>query len=170
ATGLSSTTNTIVTGTPTVTTNYVITGTDGNGCVSTGNASILVNTLPIITATSGTICTGQTTTLTASSTNIGTTYNWTPATGLGSTTGAIVTANPTVTTTSQNYSYTIIGTDANGCVNVGSSHVLVYSLPVVIVTSATICMGQQTATLTASGASTYSWIPTNSLSNSTGAV
>ncbi|HXP51149.1 MAG TPA: PKD domain-containing protein, partial [Bacteroidia bacterium] len=67
------------------------------------------------------------------------------------------------------YSYVVTGTDGNGCVSTGSSHVLVYSLPVVTVTSGTICSGQQTATLTASGASAYSWIPSNTLSNSTGA-
>ena len=165
ATGLSSTTNTTVTGTPTVTTNYIITGTDANGCIGTGNASILVNALPTITATSGTICTGQTTNLTASG---GVTYSWTPATGLASTTGAAVAASPTVGTTQQTYSYTIIGTDANSCISSGSSEVLVYPLPLISVTSSTICMGQQTATLTASGASTYAWSPYTTLSNSTG--
>jgi len=120
ATGLSSTTNTVVTGTPTVTTNYVITGTDGNGCISTGNASILVNGLPTITATSGTICVGQTTNLTASG---GSTYTWTPATGLLPTTGATVAASPVFT---QNY--TVTSTDVNGCVSTGSSNVLVYGL------------------------------------------
>jgi gliding motility-associated-like protein len=167
ATGLSSTTTTVVTGTPTVSTNYTITGTDGNGCIGVGNASILVNILPTITATSGTICTGQTTTLTASG---GVTFTWTPTTGLSSANGSPMVANPTVTTTSQNYTYTVKGTDGNGCIDSTSSQVLVYPLPVVTATRDSICMGQQVAVLHASGASTYTWTPSNTLSSSTGAT
>jgi type IX secretion system substrate protein len=54
-----------------------------------------------ITVNSDTICEGNSTTLTA----VGaTTYTWSPATGLSTTTGSMVVANPTVTTI-----YTIIG-------------------------------------------------------------
>src|SRR6185437_4054899 len=48
-----------------------------------------------ITVNSATICAGATTTLTAGGAN---TYTWSPATGLSTTTGSVVIANPTVTT------------------------------------------------------------------------
>ncbi|MHB8260674.1 MAG: PKD domain-containing protein [Bacteroidia bacterium] len=158
---LSSNTGTTVTGTPTTTTGYVITGTDANGCINTGTTSVTVNTLPTITATSGTICVGeQTATLTA---NGASTYTWAPATGLTPTTGSVVVANPSST---QNY--TITGTDANGCINTGITSVVVNSLSTITATSGTICVGQQTATLTAGGAVTYTWNSAATLSSNTG--
>ncbi len=59
-----------------------------------------------VTPSAATICSGQTTTLTANGAN---SYSWLPTTGLSSSTSAIVTANPTTTTT-----YTVTGT-FNGC-------------------------------------------------------
>ncbi|MEO8760862.1 MAG: PKD domain-containing protein, partial [Bacteroidia bacterium] len=46
--------------------------------------------------------------------------------------------------------------------------VTVNPLPTVTVNSSTICVGQQTATLTAGGASTYIWSPSATLSNNIG--
>lgn len=158
-TGLSSTTGASVTANPTVTTNYTITGTSAAGCVNTATTSVTVVTNPTVTVNSGTICIGASTTLNA---NGAVTYTWSPATGLSSTTGASVTANPTVTT-----SYTITGT-AGTCTTSGTATVTVNPLPVVTVNSSTICLGQQTATLTAGGAVTYSWSPATDLSSSTG--
>nr|MBK9653158.1 gliding motility-associated C-terminal domain-containing protein [Bacteroidota bacterium] len=66
--------------------------------------------MPIITAgTDVLICNGASTTLTASG---GITYVWSPSVGLNATTGNPVAANPTTQTT-----YTVTGTDANGCSN-----------------------------------------------------
>lgn len=59
-----------------------------------------------VTPASATICNGNSTTLTANGAN---SYSWLPTTGLSSSTSAIVTANPTTTTT-----YTVTGT-FNGC-------------------------------------------------------
>jgi hypothetical protein len=56
-----------------------------------------------------TICNGQTTSLTA--TGSGYDYAWSPGTGLSATTGSVVDANPTATTT-----YTVVATDTTtGC-------------------------------------------------------
>jgi len=159
ATGLSSTTGASVTANPTVTTNYTITGTDANGCVNTNTTSVTVVTNPTVTVASATICINSSTTLNA---NGATTYTWSPGTGLSSTTGASVTANPTVTTT-----YTITGT-AGTCTAVTTAIVTVNPLPVVTVNSGTICLGQQTATLTSGGASTYTWSPATGLSSANG--
>jgi len=160
ATGLSSANGSPVTATPTITTSYTVTGTDANGCVNTNTTSVTVNTLPIIILNNALICTGASTTLNAGGAS---TYAWAPGTGLSGTTGASVTANPTSTT-----NYTITGTDINGCFNSDTTSVTVVSNPTVSVASATICVGQQTATLTANGASTYVWSPATGLSSTTG--
>src|SRR5204862_2934084 len=103
--------------------------------------------LPIFSVSPVTICTGQSTTLTASGAN---TYTWSPSTSLSATTGSSVTANPNATTT-----YTIVG-DLNGCTGSTQVTVTVNPIPVVTVTTPDpICSGQS-VTLTANGAGTYS--------------
>jgi len=63
-------------------------------------------------------------------------------------------------TISGTYSYSFLVTDSLGCTS-SSSVVLYYSnVPFVSVNTATICLGE-TATLTAYGASNYTWIPSN---------
>lgn len=81
-----------------------------NGC--SGNPhdiTVTVKPLSTITVTPSamTMCSDSTVTLTASGAS---NYSWSPATGLSATTGASVTAHPSVTTT-----YTITGSDANSC-------------------------------------------------------
>ncbi len=161
-TGLSATTGASVTANPTVTTTYTIGGVDANGCVNATTANVLVHPLPNVTVNGGLICAGGSMTLTA---NGATTYSWTPGTGLSATTGASVTANPATTT-----QYTVIGVDANGCVNGDSATVTVVNNPTVTATSGTICVGQGTTTLTASGATTYTWSPATGLSSTTGSA
>jgi len=94
---------------------------DPNQCGTATTISYLVNPLPTINVDDETICEGDFVTLTASG---ATTYVWSPGTGLSSTTGTTVTANPTTTTT-----YTVEGTDANGCVNSTTVDVNVNPLP-----------------------------------------
>jgi hypothetical protein len=87
----------------------VITYTNSNGCTAT--VTVTVNAKPTIAVTPSTpiINNGGSASLTASGAS---TYSWSPSTGLSATSGASVTANPTSSTT-----YTVTGTDANGCVN-----------------------------------------------------
>ena len=160
-TGLTPTGGSPVTGTPTTTTNYTVTGTDANGCTNIATSTITVNPLPPVAVNSSTICVGQeTATLTAAN---AITYTWNPAITLSSSNGSPVTGTPTTTT-----NYTVTGTDANGCVNTATSTIIVNPLPNITVNTATICVGQQIALLTASGASTYTWNPVNTLSGSFG--
>lgn len=162
-TGLSATTGSMVIGTPGSTQNYTVGGMDANGCINGTVTAITVNTLPTLTVNSSTICIGQqTATLTA---NGASTYTWSPGTGLNSSTGSVVTGTPIAT---QNY--TVSGTDLNGCFNDTTTSITVNPLPIITVNSASICLGQQTATLTANGATTYSWIPGTGLSATTGSV
>jgi PKD repeat protein len=164
ATGLSATTGATVTSTPTATTTYTVTGTNANGCTNTAMVTVTVNPLPTVThaPAAPSYCSGGSTSITASGAN---TYSWAPATGLSATTGATVTANPTVTTT-----YTITGTSAAGCTATNTVTVTVNPNPTVTVTpNQSICNGSNTS-LTASGATTYSWAPATGLSATTGAT
>lgn len=107
-----------------------------------------------VTPTTGTICNGGNVSLTAAG---GTSYTWSPATGLSSTTGATVTASPTTTTT-----YTVTGTGACGT-GTASATITVNPVPTTTAGSnSPICAGTTlnlTAT-TATGAS-YSWTGPN---------
>ena len=92
-----------------------------------------------------TICDGQSTNLTG---NGAVTYAW----STGATT-SVVSVSPNTSTT-----YTVVGS-ASGCSNTAVTSVIVNTLPTVTaVSSATsICPGYESATLTANGATTYSW-------------
>ena len=92
--------------TPTATTTYSVTGTDDNGCSSNADITITVNDLPTVLINGENPlavekCKNQDITLTASGAS---TYKWS---GSGST------ANPA--TFSAAGTYTVTGTDANGC-------------------------------------------------------
>ncbi|MCG3166652.1 MAG: hypothetical protein POELPBGB_02432 [Bacteroidia bacterium] len=164
ATGLSATTGANVSATPAATTTYTVTGTGANGCVNASTSTVTVNALPVVSVfpPATAICNGNSAVLTALGAN---TYTWSPATGLSATTGASVTASPATTTT-----YTVTGTDANGCVGTATITVTVNPLPNVAVNpvATAICDGNAT-TLNASGANTYTWSPATDLSATTGA-
>jgi uncharacterized protein YjdB len=152
-----------ITESPTATTTYTVTVTNANNCSATATQTITVNPLPTpaiavtetsgTTANDGTICIGASATMTASG---GTTYLW----STGATTAAI-TESPTATTT-----YTVTVTNANNCSATATQTITVNPLPTpaiaVTETSGTaandaiICVGAS-ATMTASGGSTYLW-------------
>lgn len=104
---------------PTSTNTYTVTGTDANACVNTATTTVTVNPIPIVLAnsTSATVCEGSSVTLTGSG---ATTYVWT-----GGVTDA-VSFIPASTNT-----YTVTGTDGNGCVNTATITVSVNSNPIV---------------------------------------
>jgi hypothetical protein len=130
---------------PTTATIYTVTGTDANGCSNTATYAVTVNALPNVTVTGNTaICSGDSTLLTASGAS---TYVWNTA----ETTSSIYAAPTTATT------YTVTGTDANGCSNTATYAVSVNALPTVTVSgNAVVCFGDSTL-LTANGALTYVW-------------
>ncbi|MES2386981.1 MAG: hypothetical protein V4543_03185 [Bacteroidota bacterium] len=164
ATGLSATTGATVTASPATTTTYTVTGSDGT-CPNTKTVTINVTTPPTIgaNALNANLCAGGSTTITA---NGGSTYTWSPATGLSATTGTTVTANPTVTTT---YTVTGVGTGTNTCTNTKTITINVAALPNIGATAADpiICTGSSTI-LTASGGTSYTWSPAAGLSATTG--
>ncbi|MBI3520890.1 MAG: choice-of-anchor L domain-containing protein, partial [Bacteroidetes bacterium] len=156
-TGLSATTGSAVTANPVVTTVYTITGATG-ACIGTGTSTVSITGSPTVTVNSGSVCSGNSLTLTATG---AANYTWSPATGLSATAGSVVVANPGSTIV-----YSILG--ANGsCTSTASSTVNVTTTPTVSVNSGSICSGSSLA-LNASGATTYSWSPSSSLNTSTG--
>jgi gliding motility-associated-like protein len=124
ATGLNTASGPTVLANPATTTVYTVTSTTG-GFTVTNTATVVVNPSPTITVNNATICQGANTTLTAAG---GTTYAWTPVTGLSSSVGSTVVASPGITT-----NYTVTGTDANGCTNTAIAVVGVNSAPVVTI-------------------------------------
>ncbi len=129
------------------------------GCTAAvGTTTVTINALPVVTTTPGgstSVCNGGSVTLTAAGAS---TYGWSPSTGLDTTTGATVHANPGSTTT-----YAVTGTDANGCQN--TTNVIVIVNPVLACSvspaSAGVCVGgSQTFTANPSGGTgpyTFSW-------------
>ncbi|MFL5753574.1 MAG: beta strand repeat-containing protein, partial [Bacteroidia bacterium] len=160
---LSSANGSPVTATPTITTTYVINSTDGNGCTNSNSVTINVNQLPniVLTPTSSTVCNGSTTSISASGAS---TYTWTPSATLSSANGTPVTATPTGPVT-----YTVNGTDLNGCQNSNTVSLGINPNPSILVSAAasSVCPGS-TTTLTAGGASTYTWTPSATLSSPNG--
>ncbi|MCP4522185.1 MAG: T9SS type B sorting domain-containing protein [Cytophagales bacterium] len=115
---------------PNTTTEYTVTSIDANGCENTNSATITVNPLPNVSATTtdADLCAGESTQLTASGAS---TYIW--DNGLSST--ATVNASPATTTT-----YTVTGRDANGCENTATQTITVTEIPVASLTlPSTIC-------------------------------
>lgn len=135
------TTNTISV-TPTSTTIYTVTGTT-NGCSNIKTATVTVNQLPSVSATSATICSGSTATLTATGAS---TYSWSNGSS-----SAGINVSPTVNT-----SYSVKGTSSAGCSKTVTVSVVVTSAPVITVNSSTICAGNST-TITATGVNTFTW-------------
>jgi gliding motility-associated-like protein len=129
---------------PSNTTTYTVTGTDGNGCQNTDATTLVVNTLPTISAPSDyAICNGESTTLNATG---GLTYSWDNGVSDG------ISFTPIGT-----QSYTVIGQDANGCQNSDAVTVTVNALPTITAPNFySICQGEST-TLTATGGVSYTW-------------
>ena len=96
--------------------------TDAGGCVSAATTSFTIN--PLVSVQAGAdvvVCLGSSVSLTAIN---AINYSWLPNQNLSATTGATVMASPLTTTT-----YTVTGTDANGCSSSDAVMVTVLPLP-----------------------------------------
>ncbi len=139
---------------PTANTTYTVTAMTGT-CTATAMVTVSVYPLPTVTVNQPTLCANSSATLTAGG---AVTYTWS--------TGAVmptVLVSPTVTTT-----YTVVGEDANGCMNFTVSTVTVSPSPTISVNSDAICSGSTTLTAVTSGTS-YTW-STNAGSANTASV
>ncbi|MFH2094318.1 MAG: hypothetical protein ABIJ16_01355, partial [Bacteroidota bacterium] len=145
---------------PASTTIYTVTVTNAAGCTDTDNVTVTVNALPVANAgADDDLCPGQSTVqLTATG---GTSYVWSPTTGLSNPNISNPIANPASTTT-----YTVTVTNAAGCTATDAVLVTVNSIPVANAgADDDLCPGQSTVQLSASGGTSYAWSPSTGLSN-----
>jgi uncharacterized delta-60 repeat protein len=123
---------------------YSVNILNNNACASQSTMSVTVNPLPSIAAGNDTsFCTSTSIQLCATG---GVSYAWTPSFGVSDTTIACPMFGPTSTTT-----YTVYGTDANGCTSSDTLTVSLYPLPSIPVIT------QNIAVLTSTAASGYQW-------------
>ncbi len=138
--------------TPASTTTYTVTGTDGSGCTNTDNVTVSIYTQPPVNAgPDQTICAGESAQLQASGASA---YVWSPAVTLSCAACPAPLAIPVANTT-----YQVIGTDVHGCVD--SDKVVISIIqkgPVGVGPGGDICAGESVQ-LSASGGSSYQWIP-----------
>ncbi len=131
---------------PTTTSNYMVTATTSFGCWDTASVLVAVRPAPAVTAnaTLTALCAGTADTLTGGG---AVSYVW--DNGITDSVPFI----PLTTTT-----YTVTGTDSNGCTAIASVTVIVNPLPNVVghVSADSICQGTAQV-LTGSGAVTYQW-------------
>ncbi|NDB33853.1 MAG: T9SS C-terminal target domain-containing protein [Flavobacteriia bacterium] len=129
---------------PAQTQTYTVTGVDATGCQNTATVTVTVNPAPAVSGgVNQNVCAGASVTLNGSG---AATYVWSNNVQNG------VAFTPTLTQT-----YSVIGTDANGCIDTAQVTVVVYGLPNVGAgQNQTVCAGSP-VTLTGTGASSYSW-------------
>jgi gliding motility-associated-like protein len=139
-----------------------VTGTSAAGCTATDSVDVTVNPLPVVqTIADTTICTAQNITL---STTGAQTYSWNPAIGLN---------NPNIAspvfsgTTGQ--TYTVTGTDINGCKNTDVVTIMISSPDSLKAPPSFSICGQQTIQLDGNNGTrvSYLWSPATYLSNAT---
>lgn len=139
---------------------YSVTATNSYGCSATASRGVIVHELPEVNITgTTTICRGSSTTLTATG---GNTYLW--STGDES---SMVVVEPM-----SSQAYVVTATNIYGCMSSAAKTVTVNSLPNITFSgNRTFCSGSST-TITASGASDYTWSTgahtSNVVLNSTG--
>lgn len=137
---------------------YTVTATNNiTGCSNNATTSFTINATPSVTvaSSSSSLCSGASATLTASG---AATYSWMPAGGASS----VAVVSPAANTV-----YTVTGTNP-GCSTTTTISLSVTPSPTVTaaVSPSVICAGS-TVSLTANGATTYSWMPNGSTSGTT---
>jgi gliding motility-associated-like protein len=139
-----------------------VTGTSAAGCSAIDSVDVTVNPLPVVqTINDTTLCLAQSITLTTTGAQ---SYSWSPATGLN---------NPNIAspvfigTTGQ--TYTVTGTDFNGCKNTDVVSVTIYSPEDFKSPPSFAICGQETIQLDGNNGTnvSYLWSPATWLSNPT---
>lgn len=138
---------------------YQVTATSAFGCETIDTFTVDVVPLPTIDAGfDDAVCLGNSATLTASGSGV--TYEWLPISAV------IPNDEPTGNVTpDQTTTYTVVTTDANGCVNQDSVTITVNQLPVInALRDTAITLGGE-ANLSANfpNASSYAWVPDTSI-------
>ncbi|MCC6372185.1 MAG: T9SS type A sorting domain-containing protein [Bacteroidia bacterium] len=138
-----------VTVSPSAPTLYSVVASNSIGCLAGSSQIVLVDPTPTVSllATDPLICVGGSSSITA--TGNGNTYNWSSG-GIGTS----ITVNPVLTTI---YTCTV-SNNANLCTSTETIEIGVFDPVLTIIGNTVICDGN-TTTLTANGATTYTWLP-----------
>lgn len=136
---------------PSSTHTYTVTGYFDNGCSSEDTIRVVVNSLPTVEAHTSisAVCEGDSVKLQGATTLLNTQMNYTWSYGVSDGLGFIPSSTKT---------YTVTGTDNNGCSDTDTVTVFVHSLPIVNATASaqTVCNGSS-VTLSGQGANSYNW-------------
>ena len=129
--------------------NFVVIGSDLNGCLDTASISVQVDQLPNVVASSSfnSICLGDSVLISASG---AVNYSWNN--------GVVNNSQFVSPTTTGNNSFIVTGTDINSCSNSDTISILVDNLPIAQVSASdtNICIND-TITLLSNAASNYQW-------------
>ncbi len=131
---------------------YTVTITDANGCFDTDEISVGITPSDFLLVSDDIeICSGGTVGLFASG---GTTYNWSPATYLDDATSATPLCNPLGDIT-----YTVTSINDEGCTDIDYVTITTAAVDFLVLSDdISICSGES-ATLNASGGTSYVWSP-----------
>jgi hypothetical protein len=144
---------------PAVDMDFAVEGTDINGCSNKDTITVVVNSLPAVSAGADDgFCIGDSIQLLATG---AVDYLWNFHPSLSE----VDIANPWATPVTSPINYTVTGTDANGCVNTDAVTISIYSLPTVNITGDDEICDNDSTQLTATGAVTYVWNFDFTLSN-----
>lgn len=165
---------TIINGQANMTGIYTVVVTSTAGCVNSGTAHVQVTPLPTVSVLgTNTLCSQNfnnsvnTTTLNA---NGAANYTWTLPPGFSSpnlNNNSIVITAP-ITPTTVVASMSVFGVSGT-CTNSTTYALTVYANPTISVLSSSMCAGTS-ATMSASGATNYSWSPSTNLNSTTGSM
>lgn len=151
---LSSTSASLVSANPTITTIYTISTTNSLNCVSSTTAELYVVPTQTVPLVSPTTCVGQNLNLIANSTYTGALYSWSGPGGYTSSQ-----QNPVIAisnfTNSGVYSLTVVS--APGCTSSAVTNASVFANPSPTITSNSPLCTNQTLTLSGTGATSYIW-------------
>ncbi|MCB9223566.1 MAG: T9SS type A sorting domain-containing protein [Crocinitomicaceae bacterium] len=148
------------TATPTAVTKYYVTGTDGNGCKNKDSVTVSLYTPPVVNAgVDGQVCVGDSILLGASG---AVSYVWNTSPYLS----ALNVSNPYAFPVAQT-TFTVTGTDANGCTDQDQVIISTLSLPGVDAgPTNSHCLGDSSQ-IFATGALTWQWQADPTISNTT---
>lgn len=162
-TGLSSTTLADPIATPVTTSDYIVSGTDLNGCVASDTVIVTITTISVSAGTDEEICEGESIQLNATGADAA--YQWISGSGLSNSAIGSPIASPTGTTI-----YIVEGMNITGCSGRDTVIITVHTLPNIDAgDNVEICNGDVT-TLIASGANNYLWDNAAVLTDATNAA
>jgi len=138
---------------PDKSTTYTVIGMD-KGCADTVEVSVTVNPLPVIQVSDTMICVGVKTTIYAKGAD---NYTWLGPNGTILSNTSSLTISPTTTT-----SYTVVGTDSNGCKNTKTGTVTVNAIPDVVANGGVVCLGDEFKLEAHGNAFFYVWTASDS--------